>query len=280
MKKILFATDFSEDNKTALEFAFLLANKAGAELIVLHTYRPFVPATYGDPIAQVPVETIQTEIEEESRKELEIIVNSATELGITASYDLRLSGVLTGVEELIEEKQIDYLVIGKTGSTGFLEKLLGNNTSDIINNVNVPTFVIPKMTETFMEFSQILYATQLEFDEIEQLTATFDIAGLFGSEVDIVHIEAPNEMDIRNDTEFINNINARFNTKQFSLEKIKADTVKAGLLSAIEKKSSDLLVMASHDRSFFSRLISPGKSQKIADAVNIPLLILRFGEDE
>jgi nucleotide-binding universal stress UspA family protein len=273
MKKILLATDFSDDASTAFEFSILLTQKCDGELIIIHTYTPpYVDAA--TPISMI--DTMQKEMIESYQEKLDKMVNTAIEIGISATSELVISNVATGVENTVDEKDIDYLVIGKTGDTGFLAKLVGNNATDIIDSVRIPTFVIPKEEEAFITVKQMLYATQLEFDEISQLSTAFSLAKLFDAELNLVHVDALNEMDIRDNETFLKDIRSTFVDEALKIEVIKADNVVKGIKSAISLFQTNMLVVSSHNRSFLSQLFNPSTSQSLVDSVNIPVLILNF----
>jgi nucleotide-binding universal stress UspA family protein len=273
MKKILFATDFSEDAATAFEFAILLTQKTNGELLIIHTYTP----PYVDPATPVSMlDTMYTEIINSYKKQLEKRVNTAKEIGISVSSELKISDVLHGIKDTIKEKNIDYLVIGKTGATSFLSKLIGSNANNLINHVKIPTFVIPSLKRTIIHVKSLLYGTQLEFDEITHLASAFEVAQLFSAKMNLVHVKAPNETDIRNDGNLLNDIQSNFSNESFTIETIKADNVEQGLKAGINLFHSDMLVVCSHGRSFLTQLVNPSKSQKLADTVNVPLLVLHF----
>lgn len=275
MKKILFATDFSGDGSTAFEFAILLTQKLNGELIIAHTYTPpYVDAA--TPITMI--DTMQKEMVEAYQHKLDKMVNTATEIGVTTSSELVISGVVSGIESTIEEKGVDFLVIGKTGDTGFLAKLIGNNATDIIQNVKIPTFVIPKAEEVFLNINQMLYGTQLEFSEINQLTTTLELANLFGADCSLVHIKATNEMDIRDDKTFLQEIRSTFVNESLTIEVIKSDTVVKGIKTAINLFQTDMLVVSSQSRSFISQLFNSSTSKSLVNAVNIPVLVLHLNE--
>lgn len=277
MKKILLATDFSDDAATAFEFALLLTQKTEGELLITHSYA--VP--YLDPATPVSmVDTMHTEIVSSYKKQLERLVTTAQEIGVPVKSELKMSDVRSGIEDTIAEHGIDYLVIGKTGETGFLSKIIGSNTNDIINNIKTPTFVVPKSQQAFLNIKGMIYGTQLEFEELEQLESAFEIAKFFDSELNLVHIKAPNEMDITNNDILTKDIKDRFVDENFQIEIIKADSVDKGLRSAISLFNSDLLVVCSHSRSFLTQLVNPSKSQKLADHINVPLLVLHFQENQ
>lgn len=275
MKKILLATDFSDDGSTAFEFAILLTQKLNGELIIAHTYTPpYVDAA--TPISMI--DTMQKEMVEAYQHKLNKMVNTAEEIGVTTSSELVISGIVTGLETAIEEKGVDYLVIGKTGDTGFLAKLIGNNATDIIQNVKIPTFVIPKAEEVFIDIDKILYGTQLEFSEINQLTTTLELANSFGADCSLVHVKATNEMDIRDDKTFLEEIRSAFVNEPLTIEVIKSDTVVKGIKTAINLFQTDMLVVSSQSRSFISQLFNSSTSKSLVNAVNIPVLVLHLNE--
>lgn len=277
MKKILFATDFSDDSSTAFEFAILITQKLNGELIIAHTYTPpYVDAA--TPIAMI--DAMQTEMVESYQHQLNKMVTTAAEIGVTASAELVISGIVTGIETTIEEKGIDFLVIGKTGDTGFLAKLIGNNATDIIQNIKIPTFVIPKAEEVFLNINQILYGTQLEFSEINQLATTIELANTFGADCSLVHIKAANEMDIRDDKTFLEEIRSAFVNEPLAIEVIKSDTVVKGFKTAINLFQTDMLVVSSQNRSFISQLFNSSTSKSLVNAVNIPVLVLHLIDSE
>lgn len=275
MKKILFATDFSQDAASAFEFAISLTKQMEGELTIVHTYMtPYVdPAT---PIAMI--DTMYDKIQESNQNQLEKLVATATEIGVNVRSRLVANSVVGGVQEVIDDENIDFLVIGKTGDTGFLTKLLGSNTSDILDDIKTPTFVIPQVKNA-ITVSNILYATQLEFEERIPLVTVWEIANKTAAELNFVHVEADNEMDIRDDTVFIEDIQSTFPEKPLTLERIKADSVEDGIKAAIHKFDSDLLVLASINRSFFAQLFNAGKAESISHAVNIPTLIFHIDGD-
>lgn len=74
LKKILFATDFSEGSSHALPFAVDLANKYAAALIVVHVVYDLTK-TAGWYIPHSSIDEIYRDIEKSARAELEKIYN-------------------------------------------------------------------------------------------------------------------------------------------------------------------------------------------------------------
>lgn len=275
MKKILFATDFSQDAASAFEFAISLTKQMDGELVIMHSYM----TPYVDPAAPVAVlDTMYDEIQKSNHHQLDKLVATAAEIGVHVHSRLVANSVVGGIEEVIQDENINYLVIGKTGDTGFLTKLLGSNTSDILDDIKIPTFVIPKV-ENAITISSILYATQLEFDEKIPLASVWEIADKTNAELTFVHVETDDEMDMRDDAIFIQDIQSTFSDREIALQRVQADSVEDGIKAAIHKFDSNLLVLSSINRSFFAHLFSSGKAESISDEVNIPTLTFHIDGD-
>lgn len=275
MKKLLFATDFSDDAQSAFEYTLMLAKKFEAELVILHTYA----TAYIDPATPVAmVDAMYLDLIDGYNKQLERLVTTSVEIGIKTIGELLLSEPALGVEECIEKHGIDYVIIGKSGFTGFLAKLVGSNVSNIVKKAKVPVFVIPPSNEMKLP-KNILYGTQLEFDELRQLAQTFELADALDAETKLVHIIALSELDIYDNKKLIENIKKAFTDRKLAFEQLNAKSVSKGLSTAINLFQGDLLVVSTHNRSFFSQLVNPSKVNELAEVVNIPLLIHHFEDN-
>ena len=186
MKNILVATDFSKNADKALQHAILLAKAYQSKIYLIHTYLPYwmEPGVYADAVMmQEALDEQQKSVSAKFNPSIEVL----EEAGIAYETILELNDVTSGIFDAIEEKQIDLLVIGRTGSGGFLDKLIGSNAAHITAKANIPVLAIPNQIEE-VKIKQILYATQLEFDETEVLTQVFAMANKLVSNVNLVKV--------------------------------------------------------------------------------------------
>jgi nucleotide-binding universal stress UspA family protein len=138
LKKILCPFDFSSFSEAANEYASILAQSTGAEIIYLHVALPdvtFSSYAYVD---------LQKEAEGD-RKRLEAI--KPTVDGIKASYEIAFGTPSTTIAEFADEHSVDLVVMGTHGRTGWRRVTMGSVAEAVIRNTNCPVLAIKSETK-------------------------------------------------------------------------------------------------------------------------------------
>ena len=277
MKNILVATDFSENAKKALQYATLLAKAYEAKIYLIHTYLPYFvePGIYADSLMMQ--EALNEQYESMNAK-FGPLVKELEEAGIEHETLLELNDVTSGIFDAIAEHEIDFLVIGRTGSGGFINKLIGSNAAHITAKASIPVLAIPQQLEN-VGIKQILYATQLEYEECDVLAEVFALAQKLGAKVNLVKVEASFEPDIQADKQFIDQIKGTFVKEDFEITKVTASNVTEGILKTAKSQGADLIVLAAHHRNFLSQIIDPSKSKQVIISSPLPVLTFQLKGD-
>ncbi len=276
MKKILVATDFSENAQIALQYAIEIGKAYQSELYLLHTYLPL----YTEHGIYTSAKSLQESMDKQRltlKADMTPSVDAVVEAGLSCMPLLEMTDVASGVFEAVEKFDIDLIVMGRTGSGGFFDKLIGSNAAHITAKAPIPVLTIPAQTQA-KEVKHILYATQLEFDEIAVLQQVFDLAHQLKAQVSLVKVNAPFEPDVHTDNQYIKEINEAFVKEDFTLQQIAANSVAEGILVTAQAKNADLIVLAAHHRNFLTQLIDPSKSQQVIVRAAIPVLTFQLSE--
>ena len=136
MKKILVPTDFSDQAFNALKAAAGIARKSNAEIVLLH-------------IIDLPQETMDMikpgydlpEImffKESAEARLTQTSFSPELSGLTVSQILKLGRTFSEVTEVAKANNIDLIVMGSHGASGFKELFIGSNTEKVIRTSEIP----------------------------------------------------------------------------------------------------------------------------------------------
>ena len=143
IKRILIPTDGSEGAACAAYAAIEFAKKFGAELIVLHVIA--VPATGVAKARLSPGYDVELqEYFESAHKKGDTIVDEVTRLA--EAKDVKTTRLIreysfSVVETILEEatkSNIDLIVMGTRGLTGFKELLIGSVSSGVLHHRTVP----------------------------------------------------------------------------------------------------------------------------------------------
>ena len=137
-RKILFATDGSEDSDLAMQAAVDLANKTDSELYVVHVglLSPWaMPDAMSDAQYERLVQQAQKVLDQEVRK-----VQDAG--GTIADAHLRMGRADVEVVRLSQELGAGMLVIGTRGRETIARILLGSDAESIVRHAHCPVMVV------------------------------------------------------------------------------------------------------------------------------------------
>jgi nucleotide-binding universal stress UspA family protein len=190
LKNILFATDFSEVSMKAFPYAAALAKKFEASVFPFHA---IVPTSLVAAAPQAAPYLYEAE-REASEKELENVVHSPLLKGVTAKSVLSSGLIGDCLTEEIKNNDIDLIVAGTHGRTGWRRLLLGSAAEEICRTATCPVLTVgPALPPEPISFNRILVPTDLSDDSMRSLPMVVKLATAFGSSVAILHV-LPEEM--------------------------------------------------------------------------------------
>ena len=138
-KKILVPTDGSEFAKKAQKHALFLAKVSGAEIVAVSvTENNFVNGLpLDDEVYQL--NQILKERSEENLKEFDEL-NDNNDLKIT--HVIREGSPAKVILEVAKDEDIDLIVMGSSGKSGFDRFILGSVSDKVVNTAKCPVLVV------------------------------------------------------------------------------------------------------------------------------------------
>lgn len=142
VKKIVFATDFSETSRKAEDIAKTLRDNLGAELYVVHIFDPTtfeMPAPYFFmPGATSWLQERLTEMQGKGREHLE---EYAQALGV--SHSAFIEGKAgPSLVEFAEERSIDLIIMGTHGHSGLTRLMMGSVAEYVMRHTKIPVLTV------------------------------------------------------------------------------------------------------------------------------------------
>lgn len=269
MKKILFATNFSDSCENA--FNYLLEMVKDREIVIdlIHVFQ-IAPTT----LSVIPADTINDLIESRKKLSQEKLEEIATKLPPAQRGELISSyGVYPSSEiaEMAVEKEADMVIMGLREKYSLLDRMIGTTTAFTIKESPVPVLAIPDGAK-FTKFHDILFPTSIEFtsdlkdDEMNALEWLDKfISSMDGVKVHIIHIvQDSTQIDVQYK-------NLPF--PKFDFTVAFADTIEDGLFMNLEKSNSNLIAFYKPHRSFWERVFHSSVSRKLLYKSRTPLLI-------
>ena len=188
IKRILFATDFSDASVAALPFVAAVARAFESEVHLLHLLMPemyqFLPPE-GMPVA---VESL----EQDASARMERLKASGVLKDVKVSSAEVVKGELGILLRRIQDRGIDLLVIGTHGRRGFRRLLLGSIAEEIIRHASCPVLSVGPHAHfpSTGEFhpKHVLFATDASPDSFRALPYAVKFAKRECSDVILAHV--------------------------------------------------------------------------------------------
>jgi nucleotide-binding universal stress UspA family protein len=138
ISKILVAIDGSDASMDAADYAISISKKYNAELYALHVIRADV-----DLFGQHETSEFMTRMRIEGEKYLNKVKLIADEKNIQIKTEMISSiDIARGIVDYAEENNIDLIVIGTRGISGFKKLLLGSVASHVVTYAHCPVLVV------------------------------------------------------------------------------------------------------------------------------------------
>lgn len=272
MKKILVPTDFSEQAGIALKSAISIAKKTGSEILLLHIID--LPQEAMDAIQpgfDVP-EIIFFKKNAESR--LSQISMSPELNGLNVSQVLRLGKTFDIVNQVAQENDVDLIVMGSHGASGFKEVFIGSNTEKVVRTSDVPVLVI-KNDETLTTFENVVFAIDLGAEVKDSTKKMIDFFTANEITPKFLYVNTPNNFKSTHVArEMADEYIEQLNIGDYEFDIYNDVDIEKGILNYADDVDADLIAMGTHGRTGFARLLNGSISEDLVN--HSPKSVLTF----
>lgn len=275
MKKILVPTDFTETSENAFVYAIEMAKFYRAELVLLHTFELPIVDSQIAPINFTEIyEALEITNTNQFKYELEKMEGIAKQhnAGNLIINHIMMDGELIKcIKEVIKQENIDFVVMGTKGASGWFESFIGTTTCSVISDVSIPVLSVSHDTK-FNKIETIGFTTRYRQDEIHSLNEVLVIARKLGAQVKCLYVKTPEYEFIGKEIEYWESIFEDEKNLEFFI--IPSDDVEQTIEDFMISQDVDLLAMVCHKKSFLTRLFTTSTTQKMSQHSKTPILAL------
>ncbi len=274
MKKILFPTDFSETATNAFIHALEFAKKVNGELVLLHNFElPVINDQYFPQNYAAIYESLELSNFEIFKNEIPKLRSIAEERQldkIRMTHRLMDGDLLTNIKKAIREDDIDFVVMGTSGSTGWESFFIGTNTGTVMSGIKVPMLCVP-LEAKFKPIEIIGFTTRFRPKDKKALKLVLKIAKKSNAKVKCLYVKT-SKSDVSIET--ITNWETEFCDEPIDFYVVENDDVEEIILDFIMYKEVDILTMLTYKRGFFEGIFNRSLTKKIAVNNEIPVLAI------
>ena len=150
LKKILFPTDFSESSEEATQYAVSFARDYKAKLYALHVINEKI-FTEGLTLPRVvSVEDMEKEMTSEAKKRLQTLIPEEEAVGLEWEGVIRQGAPFLEIIRFAKENDIDLIVIGTHGRSGFEHIIFGSTAEKVVRKAPCPVLSVRPSQREFV----------------------------------------------------------------------------------------------------------------------------------
>jgi len=275
MKKILVPTDFSDHAEYALKVAAQIARENDGEIYLLHLLE--LPGEENDAVtsgAEAPEIIFFLKKAHERFDE----VRSAEYLdGLTVTENVKFDKAFEGIIKISKENDIDLIVMGSHGASGFHEMFIGSNTEKVVRVSDVPVLVIKKEEANFNP-EKFVFASNFSNEIKKPFAKVVDFANSFKAKLHLVYINTPNEFKSTHEAEkLIHDFTSGFSIVNGFTTHIYSDVnVEKGILHFANSVNADLIGMCTHGRQGIAHFFNGSISEDLVNHAVRPVVTFKI----
>ncbi len=274
MKKILVPTDFSKEAENALKVAAQLAKKHDCEIYLLHMLEL--------PLHEVDALSTHSALPEAmffmklAHQKFEDVMSSSFLDGITVHETVKANNTFTAVIDTCHEHDVDMIVMGSHGASGFKEMFIGSNTEKVVRTSDIPVLVIKNEHANFT-VDNFVFASDFKNDNKETYKQAVDFAKSFDAKIHLLMVNTPNnfnttEVSNKRIREFIKD----YPFNNFSINIYNDETVEKGILNFSKMIDADLIGISTHGRQGISHFFNGSISEDLVNHAKRPVITFKI----
>lgn len=274
MKKILVPTDFSEHAGYALKVAAQIAKKNGGEIFLLHMLE--LPHQASDAVGSGHDLPEIMLFKNAAINRLEDLMDEPCLDGLKVSEIIQFELAFDGIMNISKKNDVDLIVMGSHGASGFKEMFIGSNAEKVVRNSDIPVLIIKKEAGDF-QVNKFVFASDFS-DEIKKPFAkVVEFANKFEAELHLVMINTPSSFKPTHlAQEIMSGFVSNFSINKFSTHIYNDVNVESGILNFANHINADLIGMSTHGRKGLAHFFNGSISEDLVNHALKPVVTFKI----
>ena len=277
MKNILLPTDFSENSWNAIKYAINFFETVKCNFYLFHVNK--LSSIVIDESTAIAAEDVIYDFYTKPAKHklrdiLKRIAKKTTPTNHRFYTLTDYNFFIESIRTCVEEKKIDFIVMGTKGASGLKKKIIGSNTGDVITKVKCKTLAVPENAQ-FTKPQEIAFPTDFQLSyNLQILDPISEILENHNAAIRIVHINKKKD-DLNKDQ--IKNqelLEDYFIRHKHSLHFLSNKKVEDAVQCFVESRDIDIICMVAKNLNYFQKILFHSKVEEISYHTDVPFLVL------
>lgn len=269
--RILVPVDFSPVSDRAVHLASMLAEKFGSLLTVLYADQ-FLPPPEMVELPRSLYARRLAELEEGAEERLKRYVALQVKGRLVSEALVEVEAADDAIVDVAEEKEIDLIVMGTHGRTGWRRVVFGSVAESVLRGTTRPVLTVPRGGRIGTPLSRIVCPVNYSDVAAAAVDHAATMANAFGAElvvVNVVESESASEGELQRLRDWMpSDLRDRCDYKELILTGHPAERI----IEFAAELQADLLVIGAQHRLFFDDTVIGSTSEKVVRHAATPVL--------
>jgi len=274
LQKILVPTDFSPLAENALKIAAQLAREYESEIYLLHMLEL--------PLSQIDAMSSHSDLPEAmffmklAHKRFEDVMEKDFLDGLTVHETVNFHETAAGILETCKENDIDLVIMGSHGASGFKEVFIGSNTEKVVRTCEVPVLVV-KNENSALDIKDFVYASSFTEENKKPYKKAVQLANKMKARMHLLVINTVNNFYTTSEAEEImNGFVAASKPDNFTMNIYNDETIEKGILNFSKLVGADLIGMSTHGRQGLAHFFNGSISEDLVNHARRPVITFKM----
>lgn len=271
--KILVPIDFSDQSLIALSQSYNLANKIGAEIILLYVIEevnPMIKRLYKElnGIHDAVLSNLKNLAAEKSK-----------ETGLKIEVEITEGKIYSKITEFAKKLEVTFVIMGTRGGEG--SKFIGSNANKVVKTAPCPVITIKGKSHN-QGCDRIVLPLDLTKETSDKVNQAIFFAKLFKAEIFIVSILLTGKEEVVNklkDQLIIVKHYIERNNIECTAEVVKilksTESLSNAVIKYAEKNNADLIMIMTQQENEIKQLFIGSKAKEVIKNSDIPVLSIK-----
>lgn len=178
------------------------------------------------------------------------------------------------VDEIVEERDIDLVVMGTHGKTNNSKLTFGSHTLQVLKYIKCPVLVIPKGYKYTVP-KEIVFSTDFSMPyQQRELGFLSEIASDYQAQIDVLYVSELKKLSLREEKNK-HFIEESFKNNKTSFITVDGKNIIDTIRIFVKNHPTDLLVMINRRHSFLENILFQDTINKMGLSIDIPFFVLQ-----
>ena len=276
MTNVLIPTDFSDNAWNALKYGVQFFENEPSNFYLLHVNLLEFNSAGHDVAANSLIYSPENTVGIiDKLKEVEKQIEDAFPNSSHKFYVQQEHGFfIDGIKKTIENKQIDFIVMGTKGASGLKEAIVGTRTSEVITRVKCPVLVIPEKAQ-YVAPKEIAFPTDFNnYYKNKVLLTLAEILEINQAAIRVLHVSKKGQALTLPQKKNKNYLEDFLEGRVHSFHFLTSRNIENALQAFIKENKVNMIAMVAKNLNFVQRILFEPTVTKISYHTEIPFLVL------